>query len=126
MSDIISDTGQPRIPLSEGDPIKDNMSMLNPIDQAYIKQSGDYTVEMKVRDVFEKFCQENNIDMDGPAEQLVVFGRKQIENADPVRKMQNIAGQGGQGGQMPPAPEQGMPQMPPEQGGLEGLLGINK
>jgi hypothetical protein len=118
----MSDMSKPQIPLPGNNPVKDNMSIMNPVDQAYMKQSGEFSPEMTVRDVLGKF----GIDVDGPAQQLVDFGIKQVENADSVRKMQNIAGQGGQGGQMPPAPEQGMPQMPPEQGGLEGLLGINK
>jgi hypothetical protein len=116
----MSDMNKPQIPLPGNNPVKDNMSIMNPVDQAYMKQSGEFNSEMTVRDMLAKF----GIDVDGPAQQLVDFGMKQVENADPVRKMQNIAGQGGQGGQMPPAPEQSAPQMPPGQGGLDSLLGM--
>lgn len=94
------------------DPLKKNMSLMNPMDLAAMKQSGDFgnIKNMSVKEVLMKI----GIDPEGPAEQLVEFSRKQVENADMVGKMQNIAAdsQGEQpGGQPPAAP------------GLEGLLG---
>lgn len=121
---------KPQIPLDNGNPIKDNMSMLNPTDMAYMKQSGNFnsdlsgqTVEDALRNVLGQF----GINFDDPAERLVEFGIKQIENADPAKKMQNIAGQGNNE-PMPPAPPQGMSSEPaspqlPGNSALEGLLG---
>lgn len=114
----MSDMNKPLIPLPQGDPIKDNMSVMNPVDMAAMKQSGEFTPEMTVRDVLAKF----GIDVDGPAEQLVQLATKHIENADMMQKMKNIGGQGAQPEQAPPPPAPTAPQQLPGGGGLEGLL----
>jgi len=109
------------MPLPE--PMEQNKSIFNPADMAAMKQSGQFSQNMTVRQAMEKL----GIDVDGPVAQLTEFAKKQVENANPLNKMKNIAQGGGApppggpppgdlGGNPPPTP-------PPAQGqGLEGLL----
>jgi len=92
------------------DPVRKNVSIMNPMDLASMKQSGDFAniESMTVSDVLSQL----GIDPNGPATQLVEFGKKQVQNADMVGKMQNIA-----------ADTEGMEEeAPTEDTGLEGLL----
>jgi hypothetical protein len=88
------------------DPLRKNASIMNPMDLAMMKGEGQFSPDMTVVDVLQKL----GIDPNGPASQLVEFGRKQVENGDMVGKMQNMA-QDSQGAEPAPTP------------GLEGLLG---
>jgi hypothetical protein len=99
----------------QGDPIKENESFLNPTDLGLMAGEGRFTPDMSVRDVL----QDLGIDVDGPADQLVEFAKKQSENANPINKMQNIAGSG-QAASPPPVAPQAMAQGPPPS--LEGLI----
>lgn len=72
------------------DPITANRSILNPADMAQMKQSGEFNSDMTVRQVMERL----GIDVDGSASQLIEFQKKQMENANPLNKMKNIAGAG--------------------------------
>ena len=105
MADMIPQRGM----MGGDNPVRKNMSIMNPMDLAAMKQSGEFSdmESMTVADVMMKM----GIDPNGPATQLVEFGRKQVENADMVGKMQNIASDT-VGGEEPPA----------EDTGLEGLL----
>lgn len=90
------------------DPIRKNMSFANPMDLAMMKKEGAFTQGMTVNEALQKL----GIDPNGPVEQLVEFGKKQVENGDMVGKMQNIA-----------ADSQGaIPEEPASTPGLEGLL----
>jgi len=111
-----------------GDVIKNNASMLNPADLAGMKQSGMGGSGGTVRDFLSKL----GIDVEGPVQQLVDFGKKQLQGGPPMNKMKAIAG-GAPGGPPPgpppggpppgrPAPG-GPPPMPQGGGGLERLLG---
>lgn len=114
-----------------GDPMaamKDNMSMMNPVDIAGMKSPNHpgYIDPQKttVREYFEK----NGVDVDGPIVQLVKFAQDQAGKANPIQKMRNIAGAGqSPGGAPPPAPGGGMPQGGgpggPGGSGLEALMG---
>lgn len=77
-----------------------NRSMMNPTDVASMASRGKLRPDMTVRELFSQF----GVDVDGPVAQLDVFKQKTIENADPIKKMQNIAGQPGQAPQGQPAP----------------------
>ena len=100
-----------------GDVIKENASMLNPADLAGMKQG--MTPGGTVRD----FMQKLGIDVDGPVEQLVEFGKKQLQGASAMGKMRNISG-GAPGGPPTAPPGAGAPSPGgPPPGGLDGLLG---
>jgi len=100
------------------DPVKQNMSMFNPVDMAAMKQSGAFTPDMKVKDVLLKI----GIDPEGPATQLVEFAKKQHQNADPLGKMKNIASTAPQG--EPQGEPQGQPAVESPPQGLEGLMNM--
>lgn len=106
----MSDMMPPARPgMGTDNPVMKNRSIFNPMDLASMKQGGEFSDmgSMTVSDVLVKM----GIDPNGPAQQLVEFGRKQVENADMVGKMQNIASDT-TGGEEPPV----------EDTGLEGLL----
>lgn len=100
-----------------GDPIAQNQSMFNPADLAGMKQTGDVTPQMTVRD----FLQKMGIDVDGPVTQLQEFAQKQVQGGKALGKMQNIALAPGQGAPRVP-PQGGPPTGPPERPGMRGLL----
>lgn len=98
-----------------------NRSVLNPTDAAMMKQDGEVTPDMTVRDYFAKL----GVDVDGPVTQLVEMGQREMQKANPMNKMQAISG-GPQG-----KPAMGRPQgqpapmaqgRAPEAAGLSGLL----
>ena len=114
------------LPNKAGNPIQDNLSIMNPADLAMMKQKGTFNQNMTVRDVFNKL----GIDVDGPADQLINFAKQQSQKGNILGKMQNIAKTPGgtppgsmpgetPGGNMPPRMPKGMP---PEQPGMENLL----
>lgn len=78
------------------DPIRKNASIFNPMDLAMMKEEGAFTgmENMTARQAFEQFCSKVGINPDGPVQQLVEFGRKQVENGDMLGKMQNISQEG--------------------------------
>jgi hypothetical protein len=107
--------------------MKKNMSIFNPTDMAAMATPGhpgqvDPT-KTTVREFFEGF----GVDVDGPVMQLIDFTNKQVDNANPVKKMQNIAGTGTPPSSGPPTagPEMAnrMPQGAPTNASLEGLVG---
>lgn len=97
------------------DPLRKNMSMFNPMDAALMKQEGQFSPDMPLGEMMTKL----GFDLNAPGlPQLQEFGKKQVENADMVGKMKNIAADSQNlntspgRGEMPPAPTPG----------LEGLL----
>ena len=102
----------------QGNPLQDNLSMLNPTDLAVMKQQGNIDQNMRVRD----FLSQMGIDVDGPVTQLTEFAQKQTQNATAMGKMKNIAQANPQGrmgspqGRMPAGP-------PPEEPSMDNLLG---
>jgi hypothetical protein len=90
-------------------------SMLNPTDVSTMKQSGELSQNMTVRDYLGKF----GIDVDGPVTQLVEAFKKQSQTASMPGKMGAIAGGPGMGQPQKPFP-QGRPPM--VSGGLDALL----
>lgn len=102
----------PQMGAQKPNDLEANRSMLNPTDMAGMASRGDVSQDMTVRDFFQKF----GVDVDGPVSQLANFAKKQVENADPLNKMQNMAR--GNQGNMPP---RGMPQgRPMPQGAPQG------
>jgi hypothetical protein len=91
MSDMNRPPAQKGYMGAAGDPLRKNMSFMNPMDLATMKQEGQFTEDMTVNDALMKV----GIDPNGPVSQLVEFGQKQIQNADMAGKMQNIAGDAG-------------------------------
>jgi hypothetical protein len=96
------------------DPIKNNMSMLNPVDAAAMKGP----IQQNLNDMsLGQFIESLGMDLEGPATQLVDFGKKQAENGSMAGKMENIGG--GVPGSGSPVP----PPVPPVQGGtMEDLI----
>ena len=96
-----------------GDAISRNMSIFNPADNAAMKQMGAGNIQGKtVADVLATF----GVSPDDPAEKLMQFGKQQMQNANPLNKFKNIAGESGN----TPA----MPEQPPQDGlgEFEGLM----
>lgn len=113
---------KPQGPLAKGgfmgassDPIRKNMSLFNPTDQAAMIQSGTFTPDMPLGEMMTNL----GFDLNAPGlPQLKAFADKQLQNGDMVGKMQNIAKDSQQG--QPPAP----PVKDQEQAGLSGLMGM--
>ena len=83
------------------DPVQANKSLFNPADASLMKQSGEISQDMTVRD----FMQTMGIDVDGPVTQLFDAAgpmSKQMQNKGGISKMQNIAQ--GAGPSAPPGP----------------------
>ena len=90
----------PKPPMGQ-DPVQANKSLFNPADASLMKQSGEVSQDMSVRD----FMQTMGIDVDGPVSQLFDAAgpmSKQMQNKGGVAKMQNIAQ--GAGPSAPPGP----------------------
>lgn len=98
--------------------LKQNRSVLNPTDLSMMQQEGEITPDMTVRDYFAKL----GVDVDGPLTQLIEMGKQELQKANPLNKMQAIAG----GPKAGPKPMGKPPQMPmggpPEAPGMGGLL----
>jgi hypothetical protein len=106
-------------------PISDNASMFNPIDAAAMSSGGQMNIDPNKTTALEAvrmMLRQMKIDENGPASQLVEFGRKQVENATMEGKMKNIAASGGAPGGAP-APR---PAAPAPTQGLEGLLNAGR
>jgi hypothetical protein len=90
------------------DPIKNNMSMLNSVDAAAMKGPMQQNIDNMS---LGQFIESLGMDLEGPATQLVEFGKKQAENGSMPGKMKNIGG--GVPGSGSPVP----PTTPPAQQG---------
>lgn len=99
--------------------LRQNRSVFNPADLTAMKQEGEITPDMSIRDYFARL----GVDVEGPVSQLVEMGKQQMQKANPLNKMQAVAGgpkPGAKPGMGQPAP---MPQGgPPEAPGMQGLL----
>lgn len=93
--------------------VQQSQSILNPTDLSMMVQDGKIRPDMTVN----QFLEQVGVDPNGPVTQLMQMMNKQSQDANPVNKMQAIAGQAPGG--MPP----GQPAAPPQGGGLRGLLG---
>lgn len=87
-----------------GDPIADNMSMMNPTDLTMMAQEKRFTKGMTIGDMLNKF----GLTPDDPIEKLAEVGKQQVKNANPLNKAKNMANQAS------PTPPEG-------QGGEQGL-----
>jgi hypothetical protein len=96
------------------DPLKNNMSMFNPVDAAAMRGPMRQNLENMS---LGQFIESLGMDLEGPASQLVDFGKKQAENGSMAGKMKNIGGGvPGSGSPVPPSPS-------PVQGGtMEDLI----
>lgn len=103
--------------------MKDSRSLFNPTDAAAMKQDGSISMDMPIKDFFAQF----GIDVDtDPLSKLVEFQKQQIGNADPLKKMQAIAGSQSSppmGQQATPAPVGRPPEVSGGLGGLKTRLG---
>lgn len=97
--------------------LRQNRSVMNPADLAMMKEEGEITPDMTIRDYFAKL----GVDVDGPVVQLVELGKSQMQKANPLNKMQAIA-KGPRMGQPQGQPPTMQPQAPPEAAGMGGLL----
>lgn len=96
--------------MSDMDPVMKNRSFLNPMDLASMQNEEMFTPDMTVMEAITKALTSQGIDPNGPVTQLGELAQKNVQNADMVGKMQNIAADSGV---ETPAPTPG----------LEGLLG---
>lgn len=71
-------------------------SLLNPTDRSMMQQDGTFNPNMSVND----FLKQMGVDPNGPVTQLTSLWQQQSQNANPINKMQSIAG-------APPAPPGG-------------------
>lgn len=114
-------------PMRGNDPMSANRTGLNPADMAFMAKSGQVRPDM----TFGEFMETSfGIRPEDPLQEAVQKMKKNVQNASPMGKMQNMAQGAG-----PRAPEQGAPpqgaQKPMPQGrkpmvqsgGLEGLIG---
>lgn len=112
-----------RPPAGGQDPMTANRSIFNPTDAAYMKKSGQMTPDMSFGQFMESTM---GIKWDEPLQSAVQKMQKNMQNADPVKKMQNIANSPGGTPEAPPQESQNpMPQgrKPTVQsGGLEGIM----
>jgi hypothetical protein len=83
-------------------------------------QRGDINPQASLRDIFKKF----GVDVDAPngVQIFMQMFRKQTQNAMPMNKMSQIAGQGGPGGPPPGGMPPGGGAPPPQGGGMRDLL----
>lgn len=104
------------------------MSLFNPTDLAASKQAKDagkgsfagMDESTSVRD----FLSGLGIDVEGPVTQLMQFAKQNMDKADPLNKMENIAATA-PGGPAPGGPTPGgspPPSPPPAAPGMEGLM----
>lgn len=100
--------------LMGGDAMKENRSMFNPTDVASMKQDVAGMGGMGPDTTIRNYLGTMGIDVDGPVTQLTDFAKKQTDNADPLKKMQNMAGK----------PSMGPAEPAPEGGGMDALLNM--
>jgi hypothetical protein len=106
-----------------GGPVNKNLSMLNPVDAVLMKASGQITPQTTVKE----FLESKGIDLNGPVVQLTKLADQQVENANPINKMRNIAAdtalqKGGQPPTMPGVKPMVAPPGQPAPSGMNGLL----
>jgi hypothetical protein len=89
---------QMNAPTGGGNAIKDNMSIFNPADMA--AQAKETAGAKTVADVLAVF----GISPEDPAEKLMQFGKNQVDNANPMTKMDNIRNQAGSSSAPPTTP----------------------
>lgn len=110
-------------PMAGQDPMSKNRTALNPADMSFMKKSGQLNQDM----TFGEFMETSfGIKYEDPLQVAVQKMKKNVQNADPIGKMQNIAAEGGapagpQGAAQKPMPQGRKPMV--QSGGLEGLLG---
>lgn len=102
MSDLM---GNPRA--SEN--VKENMSVYNPVDIAAMKTPGNPGYVDPESTTIRDFFAQKGVDVDGPVSQLIKFAQGERKKANPIQKMQGIAGGAEKGG--------AFPGMPPDQAG---------
>lgn len=123
MADMMGPQGAP--PQGGQDAMSAARSPLNPTDMAFMAKSGQVSADM----TFGQFMEQSfGIKYEDPLQTAVEKMKKNVKNADPMGKMQSIAGgpPGGginppQGGARPPMPQGRKPTV--QSGGLEGLMG---
>lgn len=123
MADMMGPQGAP--PQPPQDAMSANRSAFNPTDMAYMAKSGQVNADM----TFGQFMETSfGIKYEDPLQMAVEKMKKNMGNADPATKMQNMAGGppgggmgGPQGGATPPMPQGRKPMV--QSGGLEGLMG---
>ena len=100
------------------DPMSANRSALNPTDAAFMKKSGQVQTDTIGQYLETAF----GIKWEDPVEVASQKMQKSMQNADPMKKMQNIAASPPpQGGVQKPMPQGAKPMVSP--GGLDGLMG---
>lgn len=106
--------------------MKKNMSIFNPTDMAAMATPGHPGQVDPQKTTIREFFGGFGVDVDGPVIQLIDFTNKQVDNANPIKKMQNIAGTSPEPMGPPtagPAMANRMPQGAPTNASLEGLVG---
>lgn len=114
--------GGPQAPPRGQNPVEANRSVMNPTDLATMASRGDIRQGMTVRNFIEDVLK---VPIDAPVQALAQATQKQAQNADPMKKMGNIAQSGPGRPGAPPRP-QGPPQAGPQgapAGGLAALMG---
>ncbi len=104
-------------------PVTKNLSMFNGRDAGLMQSTGQLSPNMSVR----QFLEAQGVDVEGPVTQLVDMAKKQVENANPMNKMRNIAAdtalqKGGQPNAQPGVKPMVAPPGQPSPAGMEGLI----
>ena len=94
-----------------GSPIKNNLSMFNPADMAAMAQGDMGQALVGAAKSGKELTIEDGLNMMGlkstdPLQKLIDFGGKQMQNANPMTKMKNIAAESGGGKTAPNGPPQ--------------------
>jgi len=111
--------GAPRNPMAGNDPMSKNRTALNPADMAFMQGSGQMRPDMTWSEFWENGF---GITPDMTLQEAMPKLKKNVENASPEGKMQNIAAEGGgPSDQRNPMPQGRKPMV--QSGGLEGLMG---
>lgn len=100
------------------DPISANRSMFNPADVGAMRQQGGIQPGMQIKDLLAQF----GLTPEDPVEKLAQVMKSQVQNASPIGKMENMAGQpapsgAGLGGE----PSLGSPPRPPMDRLMNGM-----
>ena len=121
MSDpMMMNKGAPPSPGPATQSLKDNASIFNPVDIAGMRSPGHPMNIDPQKTTIRQYFQQNGVDVDGPVIQLVKFAKDQAGKANPINKMQNMAGSANQGVPVPPM-SGGMKGPPPGGSGGGGL-----
>lgn len=111
------------MPQGRPNPMAANRTALNPTDMAFMQKSGQMGADMTFGEFWENGF---GIKWDTPLQEAQQIMKKNVSNASPMGKMQNMAQpegapQGGPQGARPPMPQGRKPMV--QSGGLEGLVG---